>query len=142
MINLKEELTIFNFEKKGSIDFNADRTLPEFKLNNIDEAITKLIYMWVIENENVPEKIIYIGKTRKTLKNRCDQWKGGFKGASKLGIKTKEKLFKKLNERENIAIYARQSDKIELFEQTISLCETEEIAFIERYKKHFALLNK
>jgi len=143
MSGLKQELEDFNFSKKGFIIVKEDKTHPEFELFNPLEAEIGNVYLWVIEVDSIPSKILYIGKAGSTITKRCSQHLGGLKGSSKTGIRNANKLLQLFNEGTKIAIYARHSQKATILGQIdISLCDAEEKALIAFYKNKYKLFNK
>lgn len=146
MSDLAEELKNFGFEKKGDIILNGTEALPEFKFINPPlDTYEGHVYLWVIEKNGIPFKIVYIGKAGKTLIKRFNQHKNGFKsnGGSKKGLSNGVELLNFLRKDTKIAFYARQSQRIEILGQpNVSLCDAEENALISYYKKDHPLFNK
>jgi len=143
-MTLKEDLESLGFTKKGIISIKQDKNEPDFKLSDetLSETLEGNVYLWVVEIDELPKQVLYIGKAGKTIAKRCSQHIGGFRGGSKKGIKNSVELLKLLNEGTQIGIYGRHSDKILIFEQEVSLCEAEEKALIIRYKGKYKLYNK
>lgn len=142
-MNLQEEFKIFKIEKKGIITVTENKPHPKFKLFNPLDTVEGHVYLWVIEVDDKPSQILYIGKAGKTIFIRCAQHTEGFKGGSKRGTINSEKLLQLLNKESSIAIYARESDKLKILgQENISLCDAEEKALIAHYKKTFPLFNK
>ena len=143
MIDLKTDLENFRFQKKSSIILKDGNTHPVFDLIKPIDKLEGNVYLWVVEKDNEPHKIIYIGKAGNTLSRRCSQHRGGLKEGRSTGKKNLKELLKVLNDNSKITIYARHSDKIRILEEDdISLCDAEERALIVRYRKDHPLLNK
>jgi hypothetical protein len=142
-MSLQEELSKFQFTKKGFIRIGDDNLSLTFDLPKDSEQLEGNVYLWVTElNEELTE-IIYIGKAGGTLLRRCLQHKGGFNGGSPTGTRNAERLLQILNSGKNISLWVRHSEKTTiLFQDNISLCEAEEKALIKKYKSVYKLLNK
>lgn len=92
-------------------------------------------YAWVAEG-STSEEILYIGKAGSTLSRRCSQHRNGFNGKSKskAGLRNGERIKALLLDGQRVGIWARESDRVELFGQPVSLCSTEEEALIAKFR--------
>lgn len=141
MINLEKELKDMKFERKGSIKIVCENKHPVFDVKR--EKLEGNVYMWVKEDGEKLDEVLYIGKAGKTLFKRCVEHIGGFRGGSKKGKKNATELITILKEGANIGIWSRHSDTTSILGvNDISLCEAEEKALIKRYKDRFSLFNK
>lgn len=143
MISIREDITTFGFQRKGTINIVADKEHPAFIIDDPLEKFEGIVYLWVTEINSIPDKVLYVGKAGKTLLKRCGEHTGGFKGGSKKGLKNANELLKLLTTGTKIAIYARESERATILgQENISLCEAEEKSLVERYKNIYPLFNK
>lgn len=144
---LLAELDNMQFFRVGSIILFADGL--QFCWIDPSDEKCGFVYMWVVEKNNTPAEILYIGKAGFTLKMRGQQHSGGFRRAGSTGGTLADKLRKRmvLLKKETgcaaeVAIYARHSPcKNILGEARISMCEVEETALIKKYEPYFDLFN-
>jgi len=101
---------------------------------NIHTQITGsgFVYFWV-EKYSSNFNIVYIGKAGKTMKQRCDQHTGGFKGGSKTGKAHSDRIITGINNKKTYSVYARKAKTASILgEDNISLCCAEEISLIKK----------
>ena len=90
------------------------------------------IYLWS-EEDGDSVTVVYVGKAGKTMKDRCIQHLGGFKGGSKKGEYLSDKIVAGCKKGKCYRICARLSDKKTIVdEEEISMCDVEEKAFIKK----------
>jgi hypothetical protein len=143
MTKLQGDLQQLKFERMGDIKIHRNGGYPHFV---IDDPVKKKhghVYMWVLEKNKQPREILYIGRAGKTLKSRCNQHLGGFRGGSNSGKRNAEVILLKLKEKgASIGVYSRYSRQLTILGQRgISLSHAEEAALIQKYKEEFKLLN-
>jgi hypothetical protein len=95
--------------------------------------LQKGIYAWVEcdgkANPAVPQSVLYVGKFGKTLAMRCLQHESGLANTnSKVGVRNAAALSASINSGKEVAIYARQSKRKEIFKEIVSLNDAEEEA--------------
>ena len=142
MTKLQGALIEYKFERVGDLRIHESGEYPAFEI--VDPVIKKHghVYMWVLEQNRIPNKILYIGRAGKTLKDRCAQHFGGFKGGSKSGERNAKEIVDKLKVKgASIGVYSRHSRQITIFQKKISLSHAEEAALIQKYKDEPGLLN-
>lgn len=140
---MNQLLIDLEFIKAGTLILRPGDLKPTFSIENkfLKGDFAKSlgwVYLWVAFTGKDFANVFYVGKAGKTLKARCDQHVGGFRGGSKKGIKNAENIYAFLSEGENkrLELLARKSDTTTLFGETnISLCEVEEIALIQKLRK-------
>jgi hypothetical protein len=135
-MSLQEDLESFGFTRRGTITIGQDKNEPYFSWS--DQTASKTlkgnVYLWVVEEDELPKEVLYIGKTGKTISGRGSDHLSGFRNGNR-GRKISDLLKEVLIKDKVIGIYGRHSDRIIMFGQEVSLCETEEKALINRYKK-------
>lgn len=141
--NQIDNLKMFDFEKYGVFKFNSQLDKITFEPSDIVEIeIEPKVYVWVYFYKTYIE-IIYVGKTRYTIKSRMAQHRQGFKGKFKNGSASGSKKFLKLkdilNNQEHVEVWARRSEirNIEIkgkLYHSLSHFSVEEEFFINFYK--------
>jgi hypothetical protein len=103
----------------------------------------ELVYLWVHTVNRQYKNIVYVGQTKKTLSQRCNQHRNGASQApsgSNRGRANAQKIFD-LTRGGAIKIYVRSSSKASILgERYISLCEAEERALIQKCQRYGASL--
>ena len=130
------------FHKAGALILRSSDSKPTFNfesefLNGKAATSVGWVYLWVAFKGKDLTNIFYVGKAGKTLKARCHQHVGGFRGGSNKGIKNAEKIYAFLSEDETnrLELHARKSSAMTIFdEMNISLCEAEEAALIQKLR--------
>jgi hypothetical protein len=127
-----EELKGCGFTRVGEMKLCGDFPVPRL---NAPCEWSGGVYAWVAEG-SPSEEILYIGKAGSTLARRCSQHRNGFNGKSrsKAGLRNGAKIKGVLEEGGTVGIWARQSDRIELFGQSVSMCSIEEEALIAKFR--------
>ena len=88
-----------------------------------------------MEEDEFNISVVYVGKAGKTMKNRCDQHLGGFRGGSSTGQAHSGRILAGLSIGKRYSVYIRESgSETILGEQNISMCNVEEIALIKKLK--------
>lgn len=125
------QLEMCGFSKVGQIEMVGDYPVPS---TEVSCCWSGGVYAWVAHRERTTE-ILYVGKAGATLHQRCRQHQGGFNGKSKskAGLRNGAYLTATLQAGDKISIWGRESPRIELFGQSVSLFSTEEEALIARF---------
>jgi hypothetical protein len=144
MTDLKKDLKVLKFFRKGTIELEKGNKYPVFK-GIIKEREEGNVYMWIVENRGNPSQILYIGKAGTTIFQRCKEHLRGFSGASKSkrGLINGTDISKLLKKGKKIVVYGRHSAQRKILgQEKISLCAAEENALIARYRQNHVLLNR
>lgn len=121
----------FGFEKAGSIVVDGQHRLA-FALDD-QSSEHGFVYLWV-EATRQDRRVVYVGKAGKTLRARCRQHEGGFRGRGGPGAAHARRLFAGLSEQKHYEIWARKSGVVSLFDvSALSMACVEELAFIEMF---------
>ena len=139
---MNQLLMDLEFTKAGELILRPHDLKPTFRLENRflkGDAAKSVgwVYLWIAYEGDDLTNVFYVGKAGKTLKARCVQHIGGFRGGSKKGIKNAENIYAFLSEDENnrLELHARKSKDMTLFDEAnISLCGAEEVALIQKLR--------
>jgi hypothetical protein len=129
-VEFEKFLDKFEFRKYADIVSNGKHALFE---NKQAEGIgCGYVYLWVEKNRN-KFTVVYVGKAGKTMRKRCNEQIGGFRGGSKIGKTHSGNILKGIKAEKHYLVYARKSKTgMVMGESNISLCCVEEIAFIKK----------
>jgi len=123
----------YDFQKYADIVSNGNHAF--FDSCQANWSGDGYVYLWVEGDEcsnNV--SVVYVGKAGKTMKNRCDQHLGGFKGGS-TGRAHSARILSGISKEKSYCVYAKKSSSMTILgEQDISMCCVEEIALIKKLK--------
>ena len=121
----KKEFDAFNqtyrFDYYADIKESKDKTHADYS-DLPDWEKTGWVYLWV-EEDNSEVKVVYVGKAGKTMRDRCKDHVGGFKGGSKTGKKHSDNILAGIATKKHYCVYARKSGAI---------LDDEEQAFIQK----------
>lgn len=132
------------FQEAGSIELPAGASVPGFRLNDSFGSGGRMardegwVYLWAQYQGDQLVDVCYVGKAGKTLRARCDQHVGGFKGSSKKGESNGHgvRAFLSLSPGHRIRLFARKSPVARILdEDDVSLCEAEERAVIAKMRR-------
>jgi hypothetical protein len=148
--DIKRILKDYEFQPAGVIlcRIRDKLPIPVFELSEEYQhsalfSSRELVYLWVHTINGRYKDIVYVGQTRKTLSQRCNQHRYGASPApsgSNRGRANAQEIFK-LTRSGVIKIYVRQSRKSSILgEKYISLCEAEERALIQQCRRYGASL--
>jgi hypothetical protein len=129
-VEFEKFLGKFEFRKYADIVSNGKHALFE---NKQAEGIgCGYVYLWVEKDRN-KFKIVYVGKAGKTMRKRCNEQVGGFRGGSKVGKTHSNNLLKGIKAGKHYLVYARKSKTGNVVEESnIPFCRVEELAFIQK----------
>jgi len=129
-VEFEKFLDKFEFRKYADIVSNGEHALFE---NKQAEGIgCGYVYLWVEKNRG-KFKVVYVGKAGKTMKRRCSQHLGGFRGGSKIGEAHSSNILKGIKAGKRYFVYDRKSKTRKFMgESDIPFCCVEEIAFIKK----------
>jgi hypothetical protein len=136
-----EFLNTYEFQKYADIVSNGKYALFE---NIQAEGIgCGYIYLWVEQEKNPTTfTVVYVGKAGKTMKQRCREQVGGFKGGSKKGVTHSKNILKGIRAGKHYWVYTRKSEtKTVMDVPGISLCCAEETAFIKKLNPPWNKIN-
>jgi hypothetical protein len=94
------------------------------------------VYIWV-EVEVTKKSIVYIGKAGRRMEARVHQHHGGFRGGSKCGKAHSARILEGLENNKQYEVYVRKSQDIDVFLESICICESEEKALIKKINPHW-----
>lgn len=132
------------FKAAGSIELPVGSDVPLF---NLDQQFTGKgesrkaigwVYLWAKYASGSLTDVCYVGKAGKTLKARCDQHVGGFKGSTKKGEINGQHVrqFLSLSRENSLVVFVRKSPEQRVLEEDgVSLCEVEERAMIMKMRR-------
>ncbi|HEY7884919.1 MAG TPA: hypothetical protein VIC08_08250 [Cellvibrionaceae bacterium] len=121
----------YSFIEAGEICCINDRF--DFKLQFANDE-HGFVYLWVEVSEHA-HTMVYVGKAGKTLKARCNQHLGGFRGGSSAGLKNANLLRNGMDNGYRYFLYARKSPLVKMCgEDNINYECVEELAFIKKFK--------
>lgn len=89
------------------------------------------VYLWLAKKDQA-FNVIYVGKAGKTMKNRCRQHLGGFRGSER-GLSHAQNLKEGHKNGFSFHIFSRKSDTMTVFGEKISLHSAEEEALIKKF---------
>lgn len=139
MSKISKIIKRYKFKIRGEINLKRGKIILTSFKSSINQA--GIVYIWIKSKRGYKRQPIYIGKTSKTLCDRCKQQSNGFAGYSSTGRKNSGKIKDYLKKGFKIYIYTRLSDtKRILDEVNVSLCEVEEKALIKKVRKWYPLL--
>jgi len=96
-MNSSKDLERFGFTKCGELKLAGDKIIFSLNHEYNDQDFPPKVYAWLAcEDERV--KVIYIGKTRYSIKKRMTQHRQGFKGKLNNGSLSGAKKFLALKE--------------------------------------------
>ncbi len=139
---MQKLLTNFQFTKAGDLVLRKIDMQPIFEFdNNFLKGDTAKdegwVYLWIAFTGNDLTDVFYVGKAGKTLKARCNQHVGGFRGGSTKGQENSKNIrnFLEADKTNRLELHARKSAVDTILQETqISLCEAEEIAMIKKLR--------
>jgi hypothetical protein len=132
------------FNLAGSVALPSGNAVPKFQLESAfsrkgtSGKALGWVYVWTKFKSDALVDICYVGKAGKTLRERCDQHVGGFKGSTKKGILNGQQIRQFLSESADHAlrVYARKSPNERILEEeSVSMCEAEERAMITKMRR-------
>lgn len=85
------------------------------------------VYVWVANKASSDYRVLYVGKAGKGVHLRCSQHMDGFVNSG-TGRKNASELKRYLNDGYDVCVYARESNVMEIFGETVSLYSAEEDA--------------
>jgi hypothetical protein len=146
---MQEIVAALGFRQVGQITLKESTTHPRFELDDElngrggQDHAHGWVYLWIAIDRQSSFNVRYVGKAGKSLKARCTQHEGGFKGGSTKGVRHAERLKQYLSEGEDrqVLVFARKSpDVMVLDEPLVSLCEAEERAMLMKLRRLGATL--
>ena len=143
---INEILRVYKFELAGEILIEERHYGPspiftlfdEYKTGNFSK-FEGWVYLWIHIVDNNSSNICYVGKAGGTIRSRCTQHVGGARtgsSGSKKGRENAQRIQDCLADGGRVELYVRKSEYVDLLgEANICLCETEEKAMIEKFKR-------
>ena len=145
---LKSKIEQKKFEKFGEFQYDENCKMRHSKIvfkSCIEEKPGDRIYLWILIQNEDESYIIYVGKASKTIKERMNQHRNGFKGrengGSLSGGKKRKFLESKLliEKSNNVEIWARGISKEE---KDINIAEGNEMTYWKENKNYWLFLNQ
>ena len=145
---LKSKIEQKRFEKFGEFKYDENSKMRHNKIvfkSCIEEKPGDRIYLWILIQNEDESYIIYVGKASKTIKERMNQHRNGFKGreygGSLSGGKKRKFLETKLliEKSNNVEIWARSISNEEL---DINTAEANEMTSWKDNKNYWLFLNQ
>jgi len=140
-------LSQYQFQEAGAIVTVSDSVIPKFILTSQWTDRTKsgathgLVYLWVAVTDH-SMNILYVGKAGGTLRKRCAEHTGGFRGGSTTGIRNRNSLNELLHQGIEIRVYARLSPVIMINDESVNSVSIDEESFIMKFRKlHYNIWN-
>lgn len=132
MNQLIQSMSSFSFSKSGNIILDSKK-IPKFDLNQ-KQTDHGWVYIWLEINKDKDEvKVVYVGKAGKTLQQRCQGHRGGFKN-SVTGKAHAERIREGIKMGKHYELWSRKAQVTTLFEEeNLSMVEIEERAFIQKF---------
>ena len=90
---MQEIVAALGFRKVGQITLKESTTHPRFVLDGefngrgAQDHAHGWVYLWIAIDRQSSFNVRYVGKAGKSLKARCTQHEGGFKGGSTKGVR-------------------------------------------------------
>ena len=146
--NLKSKIKQKGFNKFGDFQYDENSKMRHNKIvfkSCIEEEPGERIYLWILIQNEDESYIIYVGKASKTIKERMDQHRNGFKGrengGSLSGYKKRKFLESKLliEKSNTVEIWARSISKEE---KNINIDEGNEMTEWKDKKNYWLFLNQ
>ena len=141
---MQEIVAALGFRNVGRISLEESTTHPRFVLDREFNGrgahyhARGWVYLWIAIDGQGSFNVRYVGKAGKSLKDRCTQHEGGFKGGSKKGVRHAERLKEYLsegNDRQVLVLVRKSPDVTVLDEPDVSLCEVEERAMLMKMRR-------
>ena len=130
MSEIIELMERFNFCKSGNIILDSQE-IPDFNLDQ-KKADHGWVYIWLEINKD-EATVVYVGKAGKTLNERCQQHRNGFK-TSGTGKAHAERIRKGIRMDMRYELWSKKAAVMNLFEEkNISMVCIEETAFIQKF---------
>ena len=138
---LHKELIKYNFKHYGSFEFKKGKIKYTPLISQFDSKDIPKVYVWLQKGDKL--KVIYVGKTKNSIKKRMSEHRQGFKGKENNGSLSGSKKYCFLNNifsnDESVQVWAReaeiQSFSINNINTTqLSLFSVEEDWFIAKFK--------
>jgi hypothetical protein len=129
-----EEAKKLCFHLVGEVTLTS--TIPEIRLHKLaakNEKAQGWVYLWIGRQQTVGPKLLYIGQTGKTLRDRKNTHQQGFK-ESKKGKAHNHRLTEMLNNGYRVEIWARRSDLYNVLGQKVRGSCVEELALIAKWQ--------
>ncbi|WP_155846493.1 GIY-YIG nuclease family protein [Aquaspirillum serpens] len=120
--------------RKYNLGFSRNTIFQEILYFNLDQkkADHGWVYIWLEINKD-EVKVVYVGKAGKTLQQRCQEHRRGFKN-SVTGKAHAERIREGIKMGKHYELWSRKAQVTTLFEEeNISMVEIEERAFIQKF---------
>lgn len=141
---MQEIVDALGFKKVGQITLEESTSQPcfvldgEFNGRGAQRNAHGWVYLWIAIDRQSSFNVRYVGKAGKSLKARCTQHEGGFKGGSAKGVKNAESLREFLTKGDDrqVLVFARKSPEATILDEPlVSLCEAEERAMLMKMRR-------
>jgi hypothetical protein len=141
---MQEIVAALGFRKVGQITLKESTTHPRFVLDGefngrgAQDHAHGWVYLWIAIDRQSSFNVRYVGKAGKSLKARCTQHEGGFKGGSTKGVRHAEYLREFLTKGDDrqVLVFARKSPEATILDEPlVSFCEAEERAMLMKMRR-------
>ena len=129
-----EEAKKLCFHLVGEVTLTS--TIPKIRLHKLaadDVKAEGWVYLWIKRKQSDNPKLLYIGQTSKTLRDRKNTHQRGFK-ESTTGKAHNHRLTEILNNNYCVEIWARRSDLYNVLGQEVRGSCVEELALIAKWQ--------